>query len=487
MENLFLGIDLGTSSVKLAVQNVNEKYIYETTVSYEYDQFDNQWTEINPDVWWKVVFNQLQIIFSFSWSNRIVGLALTGQMHTTVFVDENGKSVRNALMWNDKRTLESISEIKRSLNKNESTKVNGQIVAPGSPLANLLWLRENEPNNFARINKFLIGKDYINYKLTDNIATDYCDASTSAMYDFNEEGWSSEVIELFDIPKKIYPKIVSSGTKLGVIKSKLKERLKIEQDIDVFVGTGDNAATYFASESFNSQDILISIGTSGVTLLPGDRNNLSTSGKNIAFKLFDDDQYMIIQGSISTGGKALSWWIDEILETEDIVAEQAEIDKETLIEADEIFIPYMTGEKYLYKNNSFKGTFLNVTPLTSRKRMTLSVLEGIAFAIKDLSEKLTHESFDGIKIIGGGAKSPLWKKIFASIFQESIKDYSNTANAVNGAIKIAKAGYYNKYSPGCSSYSETFAEDEILNKIYTEKYKRYLAAVNTLDLYYKEN
>jgi xylulokinase len=487
MDNaLFLGIDLGTSSIKFAVQDSNEDYIYEDSVVYNFERLNEDWTEINPNKWWELIFNQLQEIFSFPWSDNLVALALTGQMHTTVFVDENGQSVRNAIMWNDKRTKENIQEIKHHLNRQCSTKVNAQIIAPGSPLANLLWMRDNEPQNFEKIDKFMIAKDFINFKLTGIVATDYCDASTSSMYDFADENWSKDVKEIFEIPTNIYPPIYHSSKKIGVIKPEIMKQLKITQDIDVYVGTGDNASTYFASESFDSKSLLISIGTSGVTLLPSNSEKLSKTGKNIAFKLFPEDQYTIVQGSISTGGKSLSWWSEEILKTEDLASEQAGIQQETIVEAKEIFIPYMTGEKYIYKNNSFKGTFLNITPSTSRKRMTLSVLEGVAFAMKNLSETLTDESYDEIKIIGGGAKSDLWKKIIANVFQKSIKDYSYSANAVIGAIKIAKAGYYGKHLSGMAEGVKTTRSDKYLVEKYNEKYAAYTSAVKWLNQYYQQ-
>lgn len=484
MDNLFLGIDLGSSFIKLAVQNTQGDYIYEDSVSYDYESLNNLWTEINPEVWWEAILQQLQKIFDFPWSNRIVALSLTGQMHTTVFIDKNGMPVRNAIMWNDKRTKSNIADLKATLNQQESTKVNAQIVSTGSPLANLLWLRQNEEQNFKRIHKFLIAKDYINYRLTGNLATDYCDASTSSMYDFNQENWSNDVIEIFNLPEAIFPKICHSANKLGVLKTDIKEKLKLRHDVAIFVGTGDNAATYFASESFDSKDLLISIGTSGVVLMPSDRKKLSTNGKNIAFKLFEEDQYTIVQGSIATGGKSLSWWIEEILGATDIEAEQSEINEKVLLDTNEIFIPYMLGEKYIYKNEDFKGTFLNITPLTSRKQMTLSVLEGISFAIKDLSDNLTKDNFGDIKIIGGGAKSSLWKKIFASLFQQNIKDYSYSASAVNGAIEIAKAGYFRDYSPNDTQFTETVADNDKLNECYIQKYKNYLSAVDKMNKYY---
>lgn len=487
MENLFLGIDLGSSFIKVAVQNTQGDYVYEDSVSYEYDHLNDLWTEINPEIWWEIVLNQLQKIFCFSWSDRVVGISLTGQMHTTVFIDKDGLPVRNAIMWNDKRTKVNIKDIKLALNKQESTKINAQTVSTGSPLANILWLRENEKQNFEKVHKFIIAKDYINFMLTGKFSTDYCDASTSSMYDFNQENWSEDIKKIFNLPEKIFPKISNSADRLGVIKPDIKRKLNLKHDIDVFVGTGDNAATYFASESFDSKDFLISIGTSGVVLMPSDRKKLSTRGKNIAFKLFKEDQYTIVQGSLSTGGKSLSWWVEEVLQTKDISTEQLEIDLETILEAKEIFIPHMIGEKYIYKNEDLKSTFLNITPLTSRKRLTLSVLEGVSFAIKNLSDNLTKNNFCDIKIIGGGAKSTLWKNIFASLYQQNIKDYSHSASAVNGAIKIAKAGYF-KSSPSTTiEYTETLADNDKLKEIYIEKFNNYLIAVSSMNQYYISN
>lgn len=486
MEKLFLGIDLGTSSIKISVQDNQNCEIYSTSINYEYDVIQESWSEICPEIWWKLILKELKKIFRHSWAKKIVSLSTTGQMHTIVLVNKNGESVRNAILWNDKRTRGEIQTIKDALHSKKSTRMNGDTVATGSPLANLLWIKNNEREKFEKIDKFMIAKDFINYRLTNKIATDYCDASTSSMYDFNTENWSKEVINTFDLPNKIFPSIYYSAKKLGIIDEKIKNELNIDHDIEVYVGTGDNAATYLASKSSSlEKELLVSIGTSGVVLVSGDKSKLSKTGKNIAFKLFPNDENIIIQGSISTGGKSLSWWVEDILKTNNFTEEIDINYTNKNSNMSEIFIPYLTGEKYIYKNSKFKGTFLNIEPSTTREIMTLSVLEGIVFSLKNLSDTIAETPYNSIKITGGGSKSKIIRKIFANTFDKKVEDYSLLSNAVNGAIRIAKHGHYEHNEVDKNTRTDIIYQDSMLVEIYQKKYGNYLSAVKALDMYYK--
>lgn len=484
MNPLFLGIDLGTSSIKFAVHDQNELQIYESSIKYDYETLNENWTEINPEKWFKLILHELKKIFQYPWAKEIVAMAMTGQMHTAVFVDSKGGSVRNAIMWNDKRTHNQVRRVKESLTRYDDTKLNSRIAATGSPLVNLLWLKEKEPDNYKRIHKFMMVKDYINFKLTGNIVTDYCDASTSSLYDFNTSTWSQKIMELFNFDEKIFPQIKHSAYRVGLITTDIKKILDIEHDIEIYVGTGDNAATYYASKDTSENDLLISLGTSGVALMPGKNNQISNVGKNIVFSLLPGQQDIVIQGSISTGGKALDWWIEDILNNTDYEQEQNYITYDSIRSSEELFIPYLTGEKYILNNNQFRGTFLNISPNTTRDRMTLSVMEGVAFALKNLSDEINLDSYHNIKIIGGGAKSSLWRSIFANVFNRKIKNYSHNANAVVGAIKIAKAGFYQDQVQIEERKLEETHYDSELVQIYAKKYKSYLAAVKYLNDYY---
>lgn len=485
MKYLFLGIDLGTSSIKIAVQDSQQKEYYHNNIYYEYETLNNNWNEINPDKWFQLIMSDLTTIFEHAWSKNIVGICLTGQMHSIVFINQAGMPVRNAILWNDKRTLNSIETIREQLDKFETTKLNAQTVSAGSPLANLLWLKENESENYNNIYKFLMPKDYINFRLTGHIATDFCDGSTTSLYDFYQEDWSEQVMELFDLPESIFPKLRHSSYNLGSVLPELKKQLNFTQDIQVFVGTGDNAATFYAANTTEANDLVVSIGTSGVVLVAGDTDNLSKIGKNIAFKLLPTDKNIIVQGSLSTAGEALSWWIEDVLKELDYAKEQAGIVLESIHEANEVFIPYMTGEKYIYKNGDLKGAFLNISPDTTRERMTLSVLEGISFSLKNLADKLTFRPYDHLKMIGGGAKSDLWKEIFANVFQKNVKNYSSLANAVNGAIKIAQVGYFESDLEINDSNINVTKYSSKISSAYDEKYKTYLNTVDMLNKFYK--
>ena len=256
--SVYVGLDIGTTSIKVAAVTKQLETVFEKQYAYDYLVPQKGWTEIEPDTWGELVIKGLKELFQQIPAETVAGIGITGQMHTTVFVDEHGLSVRPAIMWNDNRTKSSLSEIKQRLESKSETVHLAKIVSTGSPLANLLWVKEHEPEQYQQINKFLIAKDYVKLKLTGTYTTDYCDASTSSLYDLHADCWSEEVQELFDLPRSFFPDIRPASTIIGELTKEICRELNIESTIPVVSGTGDNVASVLISGGFENMQPLVS-------------------------------------------------------------------------------------------------------------------------------------------------------------------------------------------------------------------------------------
>lgn len=474
MEDVFVGIDIGTTSIKISAVDTNLKSIYEKQYSYKYLIPQNGWCEIDPDTWFNIVLKGLKTIFHNVSIDRIAGIGITGQMHTTVFVDKHGFSIRPAIMWNDIRTKEMIQDIKKRLCLCEKSKHIADIVSTGSPLANLLWVKTNESKYYNKINKLLITKDYLVFKLTGIYSTDFCDASTSSLFDLNSNQWSKEVQKEFSFDKSIFPNINSSSKIVGFLSEEIQRSLEINKKIPVVAGTGDNVASTIASGGFDNGQPLISLGTSGVIVIPNNKRQLKQTGKNVVARIKDNDNSIITQGTVQAGAKINSWWMTNILGTQEFNEEQNAIDERYLGENEVLFFPHLNGEKTIYGKPELRGVFAGLSLETTRSEMTLSVLEGLAFGIRQLYELMkNNDSPHYFTVVGGGAKSDLWLKIFANVLGFPMKRVDNAQEAVHGAAILAIIGVNGKYHFTENNF-RVFEPSIKINQNYNKKYQKYL-------------
>ena len=473
-QSVYVGLDIGTTAVKVAAMTCQLETVYEAQYAYDYLTPHKGWTEIDPNIWVEIVLKGLTELFQQVSAETVAGIGITGQMHTTVFVDQAGNSIRPAIMWNDHRTKEQIPAIKQQLLTNAKAAHIAKIVSTGSPLASLLWLKEKEPENYQQLSKFLIAKDYVKLKLTGTYSTDYCDASTSSLYNLNQDAWSEEVQELFELDAGVFPEILPAATVIGELTEEICKKLGIESTIPMIAGTGDNVASALVSGSFEHDQPLVSLGTSGVVVIPNKDHQLKKTGKNVVAKLTPEDQSIITQGTVQAGAKVNSWWLEQILHTGDYPGEQKKIPREMLGENDVLFFPHMNGEKTLFANPELRGAFVGLSLETTREEMYLSVLEGLAFGIRQLFVSMKNEEQpDYFTIVGGGAKSELWIEIFANVLGYPIKRVMTSQEAVHGAAILAIMGVEGSFEFPESDY-QIVQPDPTLIKKYTTRYKKYL-------------
>lgn len=484
MGKMYIGLDLGTSSVKFAVATNQLEPLWEFKKDYSYDTPQEGWSEINPDVWIELVIEGLKEIFTQYKAENCLGIGVTGQMHTTVFIDSNLESIRSAIMWNDTRTKDLIPQLKKQLSQQVETSELARIVSTGSPLANLLWFKRYEVENYQQMTHFLMAKDYLVLKLTNSLSTDYCDASTTSMFDFINNGWSQVVQEEFSLPSKIFPPINHSAKIVGNLSLSMQQKIGISHQIPITAGTGDNVAAALASGSFESDQPLLSLGSSGVVAISNKKGDLKNTGKNVVVKINVSDQVILTQGTVQSGAQANSWWLEEILGTIDYAGEQRMIDKDKLGTNPVLFFPHLKGEKILYSDPLLRGAFIGLGLETTRAEMYQSVLEGVGFGMKTLFEAMkNNQEVLYFTIVGGGAKSKLWVEIFANILNKPMRRVAVSQEAVYGAVILAIIGVEGTFSLPETSYQLIRPEPEIA-EYYQEAYKRYLKLASAM-LYYR--
>lgn len=392
-------------------------------------------------------------------------------MHTTVFLDKDQRPLRPAIMWNDKRTMATLARIKETLPKDEKTANIHHIISTGSPLANLLWLKEFEVEAYHRLDKLIIAKDFVRLVLTGEIATDYCDASTSSLFNVIDEVWSTEVLDTFDLPSHLLPNVKSAAETAGNLRLSLFD-IEESYAIPVVVGTGDNAASAVANQTTGEYVPIISLGTSGVFILSGSKENWQIAGKNILAKISSNDDTVITQGVLQSGAKVIDWWSSKVIK-DNMIAFEAQLQAK-LGENQVLFFPYLSGDKTLFKNAGLTGAFYGFDFESGQNDFSLAIYEGIAFAMKRITQVMKTSSYDKVLLTGGGAKSKIWPKIFANVLNKTVCISKEPREASCGAAMIAYYSIYNRY-PKFHNQLREIEPDETLTHQYHQNYKRFIS------------
>ena len=362
----YIGIDIGTSSVKLTCIDENAKVAGESSREYKIEEPKSGWKEIDPEKWIKGMEEAFAELFETIDPKKVEAIGVTGQMHTVIFVDREGKSIRPALMWNDTRTANLIPKLREKIQMIDEVSYLSSIISTGSPAANLFWLSQYEEENFAKIQKFMIGPDYIVYRLTGNIQTDYCEASTSSLCDLKTGAWSEEIRRLLEFPRDIYPEIKGTCEVCGTVTKQWQEKFHFKQDVKVLTGTGDNPAAAIATGCFAKGYPVLSLGTSGVLMYPKKKINFEVKGKNILFSMDGKDVLILVQGVVQSTGSSLAWWLKNTLQADDFMEETTGVDLKHLGENELMFYPHLVGDKTIYQDPELRGSFVGIGTDTTR-------------------------------------------------------------------------------------------------------------------------
>lgn len=434
----YIGVDLGTSAVKLLLMEGNGKIA--NVVSREYPLYFPHpgWSEQKPEDWWEqTVAGMKELLDGFD-KEQVAGISFGGQMHGLVILDEEDNVIRPAILWNDGRTAEENDYLNQVIGKEKLSSYTANISFTGFTAPKILWVKKNEPENFARIAKIMLPKDYLAYRLTGVHCTDVSDASGMLLFDVKNRCWSEEMCEICDVKKEQLAAIYESYETVGAVLPEVAGQLGIPETVKVAAGAGDNAAAAVGTGTVGEGRCNISLGTSGTVFISSEKFGVDQNNALHAFA--HADGYYHLMGCMLSAASCNKWWMDDIIGTKDYGAEQKKIEK--LGENHVYFLPYLMGERSPHNDPDARGTFIGMTMDTTRADMTQAVLEGVAFALRDSFEvaKSLGIKIERTKICGGGAKSPLWKKIIANVMNVKVDVIeSEEGPGYGGAILAAVA------------------------------------------------
>ena len=435
---LYIGIDLGTSAVKLLLMDSQGNIC--NIVSREYPLYFPHpgWSEQNPQDWYEQTMEGIRELLKGADKNQVAGISFGGQMHGLVLLDEQDQVIRPAILWNDGRTTEECDYLNNVIGKEKLSEYTANISFTGFTAPKILWVKKNEPENFARIKKIMLPKDYIAYRLTGVHCTDVSDASGMLLFDVKNRCWSKEMCEICGVREEQLATCYESYEKVGCVLPEVADELGLPHNVVVAAGAGDNAAAAVGTGTVGDNMCNISLGTSGTIFISS--NHFGVDQNNALHSFAHADGHYHLMGCMLSAASCNKWWMDEIIGTKDYAAEQAQISKPG--ENHVYFLPYLMGERSPHNDPNARGTFIGMTMDTSRADMTQAVLEGVAFALRDSLEvaKSLGIHLERTKICGGGAKSPLWKKMIANILNLKVDVIeSEEGPAMGGAMLAAVA------------------------------------------------
>ena len=473
---LYIGVDLGTSAVKLLL--MNEAGHIEKIVSREYPlSFPHSgWSEQNPYDWYDKTLDGLKELLSECDKSLVDGISFGGQMHGLVTLDAQDEVVRPAILWNDGRTTEETAYLNEQIGRERLTGYTANIAFAGFTAPKILWMQKNEPDLWAKVKKIMLPKDYLAYRLSGTFCTDYSDASGMLLMDVKNKCWSKEMMEICHVSREQLPDLYESFEVVGTLKKEIASELGVPETVKVIAGAGDNAAAAVGTGTVGANHCNLSLGTSGTLFVSSDKFGVDAHNALHSFAHADGGYHLM--GCMLSAASCNKWWMDEILKTKDYAGEQKGI--QTLGENQVFYLPYLMGERSPHNNPDARGTFIGLTMDTTREDMTQAVLEGVAFAIRDSFEvaKSLGIQIERTKICGGGAKSPLWRRMIANVLNIKVdRIESEEGPALGGAMLAAVAcGVFSSVEEAAEKIvrvTETIEPEPELVEKYERQYQKF--------------
>ena len=486
---LYIGVDLGTSAVKLLMMDSEGKI--QKIVSKEYPLYFPHpgWSEQKPEDWFEKSMEGIRELTAECDKSQVAGISFGGQMHGLVALDKDDHVIRPAILWNDGRTGEETDYLNQVIGKDKLSLYTANIAFAGFTAPKILWMKKHELENFAKISKIMLPKDYLAYKLSGSFCSDVSDASGMLLMDVKNRCWSKEMIEICGITEEQLPKLYESYEVVGTLKPEIAQELGLSADVKVIAGAGDNAAAAVGTGTVGDGMCNISLGTSGTIFISS--KNFGVDEHNALHSFAHADGNYHLMGCMLSAASCNKWWNEEILKTTDFAAEQAGIQK--LGENQVFYLPYLMGERSPHNDPDARATFIGMTMDTTREDMTQAVLEGVSFGLRDSLEvaRSLGLKIERTKICGGGAKSPLWKKMIANIMNMKVDVIESEEGPALGGAMLAAVG--------CGEYPDvetiaakmvkvvdTVEPDPELVAKYEERYQKFRKIYPTVKGLFKE-
>ncbi|RLG78094.1 MAG: xylulokinase [Thermoprotei archaeon] len=501
----YLGIDVGTTGCKALIINEEGSVVGKATFEYPLYTPRPGWSEQDPSDWWKACVNAVKAAIANARikGDEIEGVGLTGQMHGLVVIDSEGRVIRPAILWNDQRTAKEAEFINSLIGREKLIELTGNIAHTGFTAPKILWLRNNEPENFAKVNKFMLPKDYIGYKLTGDVITDVNDASGTSLFDVRKRCWCYEIIDELGIPSRILPEVLESPGVRGELRSEVAKELGLKPGTPVAAGAGDQGAAGVGAGIVAEGLISVNIGTSGVVFAASDKFRYDPKGRLHAFCHAVPGKWHLMGVMLSAGG-SLRWFRDSLGHLEKIVADLVGDDPYNILvkEAERIpagaegllFLPYLAGERTPHADPYARGVIFGLSLKHSKGHIIRAILEGVAYGLRDSIElmKSIGISAHQIRVLGGGSRSRLWKQVIADVFGTEVTTMLVDEGSSYGAAILASvaAGAYRSVEEAVTCMVRTSSERIVPNmekhRIYSRYYKVYRSLYVSLKELFKE-
>ena len=448
-----LGIDVGTTGIKALVINASGDLLASATAEYPMYTPRPQWAEQEPEDWWQAAIKAIRQALESSHvePGAIMGIGLTGQMHGLVLLDVQGKVLRPCIMWNDQRTGAQCEWIMRTVGRERFLELTMNPALPGFTAPKIIWVRENEPEVYAKVAHVLLPKDYLRYRLTGVYATDVSDASGMVLLDVGKRRWSTEVLDKLGIPAEWMPHCVESPVITGEITSEAAELTGLKAGTPVVGGAGDQAASAVGSGIVEPGLVSVTVGTSGVVFAYTETPSRDPQGRLHTFCHAVPGKWHVMGVTLSAGG-SFRWLRDTLGLEEKNVAVLSGVDPYEILTAEAanapagceglLFLPYLTGERAPYPDPNARGVFFGLTLRHDKRHLVRSVLEGVAYSLRDCLEifRDLHIPIRQVRAAGGGARSQVWRQVMADVFGTELVTINVTDSTAFGAALLAGVG-----------------------------------------------
>ena len=472
----YIGIDLGTSACKFLLTDEKGNILNIVSEEYPLEFPQPGWGQQEPADWWKAVKLGIPRLLDGFNAEEVAGIGCGGQMHGLVVLDADDEVIRPAILWNDGRTQAQTEYLNNEIGKEILSERTANIAFAGFTAPKLLWMKETEPELFAKISKIMLPKDYINYKLTGIHCTDYSDAGGTLLLDVEHKCWSAPMLKICGVTEQQMPRLYESWECVGTLTQEAADELGLKASVKVCAGAGDNAAAAVGCGVVGAGGCNISLGTSGTIFITD--SNFSVDPHNALHSFPHSDGGFHLMGCILSAASCNKWWIEEILKTNDYSGEQAPITEEKLGHNDVYYLPYLMGERSPHNDPSARGAFLGLRMDTAREDMTQAVMEGVAFAFRDCLDIARAQGIEVnvSRVCGGGAKSPLWRRILSNVLGITLElPQTEQGPGYGGAMLAAVAcGEYPDVitcARALTSVKETTVPEPALVKAYEAKYQ----------------
>ena len=486
---MFIGVDLGTSGVKVILANKTGEIIQTARRSYDLIIPKPSWIEQDPNVWYKQTLEALKEVV-IGHENEIKGMSFSGQMHGLVLLDEHDKVLRNALLWNDQRTIKQVDYLNETIGKNSLLKYTGNIALTGLTAPKILWVKENEPKIFNKIKKIMLPKDFLVYKLSNAFASDVSDLSGTLYFNPETRDYSPEMLDILGITRDMLPSVHESYNVVGKVSDKIKKVLNITQDIHVIIGGGDQAVGAVGVGVVGNGECSLSLGTSGVIFVSSKQFKVDDQSYLQSYA-HANGKYHMMAVMLNAAG-AIKWWNSNIFSSEDYDSYYNNVTSSS-IDNDIFFLPYLTGERAPINDPYAKGVFYGLGVQHTKQDLDRAVVEGVSFALRDSFTLIQNLGVDikRVRLTGGGAKSDVWAQMISDIFNVEVAKITSEEGPALGAAILAMVGCkeYDSVTEACEKIvklGRTFTPNEKRVESYQTKYKKFTELYPVLKSLYKK-